>query len=65
MATIFTEKRYDVKKINKEENIGPLNLWSGTLDARPFNLSDHVEEPSLCQFIKFFKQGWVANKMRL
>lgn len=58
MATIFTEKRYDVKKeINKEGNIGPLNLWSGTLEARPFNLSDHVEETSLCQFIKFFKQG--------
>lgn len=46
-----------LKKINKEENIGPLNLWSGTLKARPFNLSDHVEETLLCQFIKFFKQG--------
>lgn len=43
MATIFKEKRYDVKKKNKEENIGPLNLWSGTLEARPFNLSDHVD----------------------
>lgn len=46
-----------LKKINKEENIGPLNLWSGTLEARPFNLSDHVEETLLCQFIRFFKQG--------
>lgn len=54
-----------LKKLNKEGNIDPLNLWSGTIEARPFNLSDHVEETSLCQFIKFFKQGWVSYKMRL
>lgn len=65
MATILQKRDMMLKKINKEENIGPLNLWSGTLEARPFNLSDHVEETSLCQFIKFFKQGLVANKMRL
>lgn len=52
-----------LKKINKEENIGPLNLWSGTLEARPFNLSDHVEETLLCQFIKFFKQTEALRKV--